>query len=59
MRQNESRNPVTIDSVPQMSLIKQIKGRLVEFQLDFLNEEEDLSEPMPTTAALCPRDVFN
>jgi phospholipase D1/2 len=43
----------------RMDLLKDLKGRLVEFQLGFLEEEHDLYNPMPTTAALCPREVFS
>jgi len=58
MTRNRDRPCVIATDDPRMEQVKQIKGRIVEFQLDFLKEEKNLFEPMPRAAAFCPREVF-
>ena len=59
MRNSYSLADLTAEDTERYTLLQNLQGRLVEFQLGFLEDENDLYNPMPTAAALCPRDVFS
>ena len=59
MKKVQSNSVHTKADTEKHAQLQELKGRLVEFQLEFLQEENDLYTPMPTTASLCPREVFS
>ena len=59
MNDNFVRGAISVTNQDAMDQIEQLTGRIVEFQLDFLEHEDNLYDPMPTTASLCPREIFS
>jgi phospholipase D1/2 len=57
MQQNTMRI-VSLNDPQVRDQLSNLKGRIVAFQFGFLEHEDNLSEPMPTSAALCPREIF-
>lgn len=57
MIDNSTKPPVMMEAVAEQ--LRNLSGRVVEFQLRFLEAEENLYDPMPTTASLCPREIFS
>jgi phospholipase D1/2 len=57
MELNQTR-VVNIQTPEVVEQLGKLKGRLVAFQFTFLDQEENLSDPMPASASLCPREVF-
>jgi phospholipase D1/2 len=44
---------------PEAERLSNLVGRVVELPLRFLEGEASLQDPMPTTASLCPKEVFS
>jgi len=59
INQKRDKPPVNISDITVVGNMKKLVGRVVQFQLEFLSYEDDLYDPMPTTASLCPREVFS
>ena len=57
MSDNSTRPPVMMEAVAEQ--LRNLSGRVVEFQLRFLEAEDNLYDPMPTTASICPREIFS